>query len=44
MAEPAVTQFVRRIEANVSHYSDDAVDLLRDLAAADLPAARPAAT
>ncbi|WP_157547918.1 extracellular solute-binding protein [Micromonospora sp. ATCC 39149] len=36
LAKPAVTQFVRRIEANVSHYSDDSVDLLRDLAEADL--------
>ncbi|BCL17224.1 vWA domain-containing protein [Micromonospora sagamiensis] len=36
LANPAVTQFVRRIEANVSHYSDDVVDLLRDLAEADL--------
>jgi Ca-activated chloride channel family protein len=36
LARPAVTQFVRRIEANVSHYSDDSVDLLRDLAEADL--------
>ncbi|GHJ42845.1 VWA domain-containing protein [Catellatospora sp. TT07R-123] len=34
--QPEVTQFVRRIEANVSHYSDDSVDLLRSLAAADL--------
>ncbi|MBV1853498.1 vWA domain-containing protein [Catellatospora tritici] len=33
---PDVTQFVRRIEANVSHYSDDVVDLLKSLAAADL--------
>ncbi|NUR50601.1 MAG: extracellular solute-binding protein [Hamadaea sp.] len=33
---PQVTQFVRRIEANVSHYSDDVVDLLKSLAAADL--------
>ncbi|MEV6964217.1 extracellular solute-binding protein [Hamadaea sp. NPDC051192] len=32
---PQVTQFVRRIEANVSHYSDDVVDLLKSLAAAD---------
>ncbi|MEU7588498.1 extracellular solute-binding protein [Micromonospora sp. NPDC049230] len=36
LANPAVTQFVRRIEANVSHYSDDSVDLLRSLAEADL--------
>ncbi|MEU7753017.1 substrate-binding and VWA domain-containing protein [Micromonospora sp. NPDC049171] len=36
LANPAVTQFVRRIEANVSHYSDDSVDLLRNLAEADL--------
>ncbi|WP_433261686.1 extracellular solute-binding protein [Micromonospora vinacea] len=36
LADPAVTQFVRRIEANVSHYSDDSVDLLRSLAEADL--------
>ncbi|MGC4806244.1 substrate-binding domain-containing protein [Micromonospora sp. DT233] len=36
LAEPRVTQFVRRIEANVSHYSDDVVDLLKDLAEADL--------
>ncbi|MEO3928426.1 extracellular solute-binding protein [Micromonosporaceae bacterium B7E4] len=36
LARPAVTQFVRRIEANVSHYNDDSVDLLRDLAEADL--------
>ncbi|MEH0842355.1 extracellular solute-binding protein [Micromonospora sp. CPCC 205711] len=35
LARPAVTQFVRRIEANVSHYSDDSVDLLRNLAEAD---------
>jgi Ca-activated chloride channel family protein len=34
--EPQVTQFVRRIEANVSHYSDDVVDLLETLAAADI--------
>ncbi|NUR71697.1 MAG: extracellular solute-binding protein [Hamadaea sp.] len=34
--DPRVTQFVRRIEANVSHYSDDVVDLLKSLAAADL--------
>ncbi|WFE57074.1 extracellular solute-binding protein [Micromonospora sp. WMMD712] len=39
LAKPAVTQFVRRIEANVSHYSDDSVDLLRDLAEADLAGA-----
>ncbi|WP_320067005.1 vWA domain-containing protein [Micromonospora sp. RTGN7] len=38
LAKPGVTQFVRRIEANVSHYSDDSVDLLRDLAEADLGA------
>ncbi|MEV0806741.1 extracellular solute-binding protein [Micromonospora sp. NPDC050200] len=38
LAQPAVTQFVRRIEANVSHYSDDSVDLLRDLAEADAAA------
>ncbi|MFG3698604.1 extracellular solute-binding protein [Micromonospora sp. NPDC047620] len=36
LVDPKVTQFVRRIEANVSHYSDDVVDLLRDLAEADL--------
>ncbi|WDZ83605.1 vWA domain-containing protein [Micromonospora cathayae] len=36
LADPKVTQFVRRIEANVSHYSDDVVDLLRDHAEADL--------
>ncbi|MGC4758945.1 substrate-binding and vWA domain-containing protein [Micromonospora trifolii] len=36
LAKPEVTQFVRRIEANVSHYSDDSVDLLRSLAEADL--------
>ncbi|MER5457514.1 substrate-binding and VWA domain-containing protein [Micromonospora sp. NPDC002389] len=36
LAKPAVTQFVRRIEANVAHYSDDSVDLLRSLAEADL--------
>ncbi|WBB80546.1 extracellular solute-binding protein [Micromonospora sp. WMMD882] len=36
LTDPKVTQFVRRIEANVSHYSDDSVDLLRDLAEADL--------
>ncbi|MCX4390771.1 substrate-binding and VWA domain-containing protein [Micromonospora peucetia] len=36
LADPKVTQFVRRIEANVSHYSDDSVELLRDLAEADL--------
>ncbi|MEH0970703.1 extracellular solute-binding protein [Micromonospora sp. CPCC 205546] len=36
LANPAVTQFVRRIEANVSHYSDDIVDLLKDRAEADL--------
>ncbi|MEH1013205.1 substrate-binding and VWA domain-containing protein [Micromonospora sp. CPCC 206060] len=35
LTQPAVTQFVRRIEANVSHYSDDAVELIRDLAEAD---------
>ncbi|MEV0459279.1 vWA domain-containing protein [Catellatospora methionotrophica] len=34
--DPKVTRFVRQIEANVSHYSDDVVDLLRSLAAADL--------
>ncbi|WP_326564158.1 vWA domain-containing protein [Micromonospora peucetia] len=39
VANPAVTQFVRRIEANVSHYSDDIVDLLKDRAEADLSAA-----
>ena len=38
LAQPAVTQFVRRIEANVSHYSDDSVDLLRNLAEADAAA------
>ncbi|MEU4570250.1 extracellular solute-binding protein [Micromonospora sp. NPDC023956] len=36
LANPAVTQFVRRIEANVSHYSDDIVDLLENRAEADL--------
>ncbi|MEU6078161.1 extracellular solute-binding protein [Micromonospora sp. NPDC047074] len=36
LSDPKVTQFVRRIEANVSHYSDDSVELLRDLAEADL--------
>ncbi|MER7420638.1 substrate-binding and VWA domain-containing protein [Micromonospora peucetia] len=36
LADPEVTRFVRQIEANVSHYSDDVVDLLRDLAEADL--------
>ncbi|WP_320066197.1 vWA domain-containing protein [Micromonospora sp. RTGN7] len=36
LADPKVTQFVRRIEANVSHYSDDVVDLLKNLAEADL--------
>ncbi|MFI6824553.1 substrate-binding domain-containing protein [Micromonospora sp. NPDC050187] len=36
LANPAVAQFVRRIEANVSHYSDDIVDLLKDRAEADL--------
>ncbi|MFI6229734.1 substrate-binding domain-containing protein [Micromonospora echinospora] len=36
LTDPAVMQFVRRIEANVSHYSDDVVELLRDLAEADL--------
>lgn len=36
LANPAVTQFVRRIEANVSYYSDDVVDLLKDLANVDL--------
>lgn len=36
LVDPKVTQFVRRIEANVSHYSDDSVDLLRDLAEDDL--------
>ncbi|MFC6020980.1 substrate-binding domain-containing protein [Plantactinospora solaniradicis] len=36
LADPGVTGFVRRIEANVSHYSDDVVDLLRNLAEADL--------
>ncbi|MFY1703271.1 extracellular solute-binding protein [Micromonospora sp. WMMA1923] len=44
LAKPAVTQFVRRIEANVSHYSDDSVDLLRDLAEADRAAADPSPT
>ncbi|MEW2378467.1 substrate-binding and VWA domain-containing protein [Micromonospora sp. NPDC047812] len=39
VANPAVTQFVRRIEANVSHYSDDIVDLLKDRAEADLSSA-----
>ncbi|GIF99511.1 vWA domain-containing protein [Catellatospora citrea] len=34
--DPKVTRFVRQIEANVSHYSDDVVDLLRSLAAVDL--------
>ncbi|GAB2959624.1 substrate-binding and VWA domain-containing protein [Micromonospora polyrhachis] len=33
---PEVTQFVRGIEANVSHYTDDVVDLLRRRAEADL--------
>ncbi|MBF9129949.1 extracellular solute-binding protein, partial [Plantactinospora sp. S1510] len=36
LADPGVTGFVRQIEANVSHYSDDVVDLLRNLAEADL--------
>ncbi|SCL17760.1 Ca-activated chloride channel family protein [Micromonospora pallida] len=36
LANPAVTQFVRRIEANVSHYSDDIVELLKNRAEADL--------
>ncbi|MEU8004952.1 extracellular solute-binding protein [Catellatospora sp. NPDC049111] len=36
LRDPKVTRFVRQIEANVSHYSDDVVDLLRGLAAADL--------
>lgn len=36
LRNPKVTRFVRQIEANVSHYSDDVVDLLRALAAADL--------
>ncbi|WP_230686354.1 extracellular solute-binding protein [Catellatospora vulcania] len=36
LRDPKVTRFVRQIEANVSHYSDDVVDLLRALAAADL--------
>ncbi|MBB5873927.1 Ca-activated chloride channel family protein [Allocatelliglobosispora scoriae] len=36
LAKPSVTKFVREIEANVSHYSDDVVDLLRNLAANDL--------
>ncbi|MCX4471077.1 von Willebrand factor type A domain protein [Micromonospora sp. MW-13] len=44
LAKPNVTQFVRRIEANVSHYSDDSVDLLRDLAEADLGGAGDART
>ncbi|MER5702950.1 extracellular solute-binding protein [Micromonospora sp. NPDC002296] len=44
LAQPAVTRFVREIEANVSHYSDDSVDLLRDLAEADLGAAGDART
>ncbi|WP_405098881.1 substrate-binding domain-containing protein [Micromonospora sp. NBC_01412] len=44
LAQPRVTQFVREIEANVSHYSDDSVDLLRDLAEADLGAAGDART
>ncbi|MER7415880.1 extracellular solute-binding protein [Micromonospora peucetia] len=39
VANPAVTQFVRRIEANVSHYSDDIVALLKDRAEADLSGA-----
>ncbi|MEV0804943.1 extracellular solute-binding protein [Micromonospora sp. NPDC050200] len=39
LANPRVTQFVRRIEANVSHYSDDVVDLLKNLAEADLSGA-----
>ncbi|MDT0530981.1 substrate-binding and VWA domain-containing protein [Micromonospora sp. DSM 115977] len=43
VANPAVTQFVRRIEANVSHYSDDIVDLLKDRAEADLSSAGTAA-
>lgn len=43
IANPAVTQFVRRIEANVSHYSDDIVDLLKDRAEADLSSADTAA-
>ncbi|GAA2220924.1 substrate-binding and VWA domain-containing protein [Micromonospora olivasterospora] len=43
LANPAVTQFVRRIEANVSHYSDDIVDLLKDRAEADLLGAGTAA-
>ncbi|BCJ73809.1 hypothetical protein CS0771_33530 [Catellatospora sp. IY07-71] len=38
-----VTRFVRRIEANVSHYSDDVVDLLRSLAAVDLSTVEGAA-
>ncbi|GAA1406052.1 vWA domain-containing protein [Catellatospora coxensis] len=36
LRDPKVTRFVRQIEANVSHYSDDVVDLLRGLAEADL--------
>ncbi|MFV2114187.1 substrate-binding domain-containing protein [Micromonospora sp. LOL_025] len=43
VANPTVTQFVRRIEANVSHYSDDIVDLLKDRAEADLSSADAAA-
>ncbi|MFI2652324.1 MULTISPECIES: substrate-binding domain-containing protein [Micromonospora] len=43
LADPAVTQFVRRIEANVSHYSDDIVDLLKNRAEADLSGAGTAA-
>ncbi|MEU9508552.1 extracellular solute-binding protein [Micromonospora sp. NPDC048170] len=43
VANPRVTQFVRRIEANVSHYSDDIVDLLKDRAEADLSGAGTAA-
>ncbi|WP_027344894.1 vWA domain-containing protein [Hamadaea tsunoensis] len=35
LKDPEVTRFVRQIEANVSHYSDDVVDLLRSVAAND---------
>jgi Ca-activated chloride channel homolog len=35
LVKPPVAQFVRRIEANVSTYQDDVVDLLRLLASAD---------
>lgn len=43
LARPEVTQFIRRIEANVSHYDDDVIDLLRDLAATNRSGTDPTA-